>query len=241
MLDRLKPALHGLFQRLGFDIVRYDGRRYLNQKRIELIREREVNLVLDVGANRGQYALGLRRDGYAGRIVSFEPLTRAFATLEERAANDPTWECVEVALGSGDGEADLNVSENLWSSSFLPMAAVHEAAATSAAYVTTERVRVRTVDSIGIVQPGDRVYLKIDVQGLEASVLTGASATLANVEVVELELCFRELYSGQELVADLIERMMREGFYLTMLGGATFLAPESGELLSLDGIFVRRH
>jgi hypothetical protein len=78
MLDRLKPVLHGLFQRLGFDIVRYDGRRYLNQKRIELIREREVNRVLDVGANLGQCAFELRRDGYHGHIVSFEPLTRAF-------------------------------------------------------------------------------------------------------------------------------------------------------------------
>jgi FkbM family methyltransferase len=240
MLHQLKPALHGLFQRFGFDIVRYDGRRYLNQKRIELIRAREVNLVLDVGANLGQYAFELRRDGYHGRIVSFEPLTRAFTRLEVLAASDPNWECVQAALGSGESEEDLHVSENLWSSSFLPMAPVHQAAAPSSAYVTRERVRVRTIDSIGVVSASDRVYLKIDVQGLEASVLEGAQGALTQVEAVELELCLRELYSGQELLGDLVKRLRRVDFYPTMFGGASFLAPESGELLSLDGIFVRR-
>jgi FkbM family methyltransferase len=234
-----RSAVHRLVQRLGFDVVRYDGRRYLNRRRIELIRARGVNVVLDVGANLGQYAAELRRDGYAGRIVSFEPLAQAFAALEAQAGDDRQWECVQTALGSSDGEEVLNVSKNLWSSSFLPLAAIHEAAAPSSAYVGSERVQVRTIDSLGVLRPNDVGYLKIDVQGREASVLEGASRTLPRVAAVELELCVRELYDGQELLPDLIERMQRAGFYPTMLGGATLLDPASGELLSVDGIFVR--
>ena len=119
------------------------------------------------------------------------------------------------------------------------MSPAHNAAATSAAYVDSERVPVRTVDSLGLVAPGDRVYLKVDVQGFEARVLDGALATLRSTEAVELELSFRELYDGQELAGELIERLRREGFYLSMLGGAAFRDPQSGELLSLDGIFER--
>src|SRR4051794_18567254 len=56
-----------------------------------VLRMYRVNCVLDVGANRGQYATALRRAGYMGRIVSFEPVPDVFDELRRRAAGDPAW------------------------------------------------------------------------------------------------------------------------------------------------------
>lgn len=65
--------------------------RSLNATRRDLIRERRIEVVLDVGVNIGQYALKLRDDGYDGVIVSFEPLSDAYADLAAAAASDPGW------------------------------------------------------------------------------------------------------------------------------------------------------
>ena len=68
-----------------------------------------VNCVIDVGAHEGEYAKRLRAGGYAGRIVSFEPVPRAFAELEQAAAGDPDWHVHAVALGREDGTTTMNV------------------------------------------------------------------------------------------------------------------------------------
>ena len=75
-----------------------------------MLRELNVNCVLDVGANEGQYGQRLREAGYAGRIVSFEPLEVHVAPLRERAAADHNWKVFACALGDSDGEAEINVA-----------------------------------------------------------------------------------------------------------------------------------
>ena len=78
---------------------------------------RQIDLVIDVGANSGQYGGALRAAGYGGRILSFEPLAEAFATLSERCLDDPLWDCHCIAVGAGAGSAVLNVSRDLEASS----------------------------------------------------------------------------------------------------------------------------
>jgi FkbM family methyltransferase len=193
-----------------------------------------------VGAGIGQFAGWLRREGYAGRIVSFEPVGEAFSELEQRAAADPAWTCVNFGLAERDGDAVVNVAGNLWSSSLLPMTREHEAAAPASAYLGTERVRLARLDSLEVIRPEDRAYLKIDVQGAEGAVLDGAVGVFDRVVAAELELSLAELYEGQELLPALRERMHSEGFVLVWLGESVFRDPISDEILAVDGIFVRR-
>ncbi len=232
----VRRALH----RIGIDIVPYDGRRFVARRRIEVIRATGVSLVLDVGAGSGQFVGWLRGEGYGGRIVSFEPVEDAFSRLQRRAAADPLWTCVNVALGDRDGEAIVNVAGNLWSSSLLPMAREQEAAAPASAYVGTQTVRLARLDSLDLILPEDRAYLKIDVQGTEGPVLDGAAGVFDRVVAAELELSLVELYEGQELLPALRERMRAHGFALVWLGDSVFRDPASDEILTVDGIFVRR-
>jgi hypothetical protein len=55
--------------------------------------------------------------------------------------------------------------------SLLPMTERQEVASPESTYVAEESVRLARLDSLELVQPDDRVYLKIDVQGAEGAVL----------------------------------------------------------------------
>jgi FkbM family methyltransferase len=235
----MKEAVHRRLHRLGLDIVRYDGRHFVARKRIEVIENEGVTVVLDVGAGIGQFGTWLRDEGYNGRIVSFEPVPETFARLELRSAADPSWSPTNLALGDRDGKTVVNVAGNLWSSSLLPMTLAHEAAEPASAYVREESVRLARLDSLSVVEPNDRAYLKIDVQGAEHAVLDGAAGEFDRVVAVELELSLVELYRGQALLPVLHERMRTNGFSLVWLGDAIFRDPESDEILAVDGIFVR--
>ena len=235
----MKASVHRLLHQLGLDVVRYDGRRFVARKRIEVIESARANVVLDVGAGIGQFGGALREEGYKGRIVSFEPVQEAFAGLERRSASDPNWTAVNLALADADGESVVTVAGNLWSSSLLPMKPLHEKAVPMSAYVREESVRLTRLDSLAVVEAGERAYLKIDVQGVERAVLDGAAGMSDQVVAVELELSLVELYEGQALLPTLHEQMRNEGFALVWLGEAMFRDPPSDEILSVDGIFVR--
>src|SRR6185312_8827200 len=91
----------------------------LQYRRARDLKELGTTVVLDVGANAGQFAHEIREMGYTGRIVSFEPLGAAFGSLQKHARTDENHVCMQVALGDRDGITQINVSENLFSSSLL--------------------------------------------------------------------------------------------------------------------------
>lgn len=239
--ERAKRVVRGAAHRAGLELSRYRPEHLLYARRAAVLRERGIGIALDVGANTGQFAGVLRADGYRGRIVSFEPLPEAFAELARKAGADPAWECRPLALAARDGEAELHRAANSQSSSLLPMHKRHAAAAPRSAYVGSERVTVARLDSLReeLARPGDRVYLKLDVQGYELPVLRGATETLAQVEAVECELSLAPLYEGQALFPEVLEHLERAGFDLVLLE-RVFNDARTGRLLQLDGLFLRQ-
>jgi FkbM family methyltransferase len=226
---------------MGVEIGRYDPSQSAHARRMRLIDDAGVNVVFDVGANAGYYANELRGAGYAGRIVSLEPLRAAYAELERSAANDPRWNVYMVAAGEAEATAEINVTENSWSSSLLPSNAAYATTAPGLDVVGVERIRVRPLDAIAgeHVSAGDRVMLKLDVQGFELEVLRGATAMLEQVVLVEAELSLAELYGGQPLYREVIDHLGASGFDLVGLD-PHYSDPRTGYLLQMDGLFARR-
>ena len=72
-----------------YDVIRFDPSFHAGARHARLLRSKAINLIFDVGANAGQYAQEVRREGYGGNIVSFEPLPEAFSTLARLSARDP--------------------------------------------------------------------------------------------------------------------------------------------------------
>jgi FkbM family methyltransferase len=230
-----KIALRSFLYRRDFDLVRHP---YLSRLTATLA-WLDVDTVLDIGANIGQYASALRASGYRGRIVSCEPVSDAYAFLERRSRHDANWLIENVAVAATPGISKIQVSANSYSSSLRAVTDAHLHAAPDSAIVRTEEVQTTTVDELAAryaVRP-DHTLLKVDTQGYEAEVLAGATGLLASVAAVQLELSMVELYAGQQLFDDLVTRLREAGF--TLFGIEPGICdPDSGRLLQCDGLFV---
>jgi FkbM family methyltransferase len=230
-------------RRFGWDVHRFrPSQRPEMVSLVSMLKLHKVDLVFDIGANCGQYAAGLRGHGYQGRIISFEPLIASHSRLVEASKDDPQWIAADlIALGPEHGSATMNIAgNNSESSSFLPMLDVCVQAAPEAAYVGTETVSVLPLDDVSpeYVQPDNHVFLKLDVQGFEASVLDGAPITLARAIGIQIEMTFTRLYDGQPTFIQMFERIASSGFVPWGLLPA-FSHPKTGQVLQCDGVFFR--
>jgi FkbM family methyltransferase len=234
-----KTVIKSLLKQTGFELVKLPGRTLEN--RMKLLRTQGINLVLDAGANIGQYAGLLREIGYDQRIVSFEPLSAAYATLKAAADKDPNWEAVNVALGDMDGEIEINIAGgSSTSSSILDMLPAHTDIKPESAYVGKEPVSIYRLDTLfeRYYRPGDKVLLKIDTQGYEKNVLEGAYQVLPYIQGVQLEMSLAPLYEGEMLYQEMIAYLAGLGFTLFSVEPG-FTDKRTGRLLQMDGIFFR--
>lgn len=193
--------------------------------------------VIDVGANVGQYAGALRRDGYVGDIVSFEANPTSASELELNAAGDRRWRVEGVALGPEPGSTRLHVTVDSLSTSLLAPTADEQYEFMAEASGSTP-VEVRTLDSFALVGDGTPTLLKLDVQGYELEVLRGAVRTLGEVAAVECELSLVQLYDGQAMIEDVVGHLRAAGFRPVCLSRG-FTNPTSHEVIQVDGLFLR--
>lgn len=170
--------------------------------------------VLDVGANKGQFAVFALGLWPGCRVVAFEPLPGPFA--KARAATSAYAERVrleQVAVGSAEGTAEIRITSRDDSSSILPLSDTARRAFGVADTGRVERVPVRTLDAlVGGADLRAPVLLKIDVQGYEMEVLRGATATLRRLAAVYVEQSYVPLYEGQPLAAEVAGLLAEAGF-----------------------------
>lgn len=231
-------SIRNLIRGYGYDLVKYNPGCNPIARRVKLISQYKIDLVFDVGANTGQYATKLRGLGYRGRMVSFEPLTSAYKSLVSCASKDPLWETVNVALGNKDGKAEINIAGNSQSSSILDMLPSHTITAPDSAYVGKEEITIRKIDSIvdEYRRPENKLYLKIDAQGYEKTIIQGAENSLNKIIGIQLEASLIPLYRGEALLSDMIDFMSTKGYTLMSLEPG-YGDPSTGQLLQVDCIF----
>ena len=113
----IKANIKKLIRYLGFDLMRYNPQSTINARILKFLSTYNIDAVLDVGANIGQYALWLWESGYKGRIISFEPLLEVYQHLLINSKKDLNWIIVpRMALGNEEGEKFINIASNYVSS-----------------------------------------------------------------------------------------------------------------------------
>ncbi len=236
----LTSLLKDIFRRFGLEIGPYDLVFHPVERRMQLINFYQVDMIFDVGANRGQFVKEMRAHGYPGKVVSFEPMSGAYAELVQALRADRLWKGMQIALGDREGEAEINISGNSFSSSLLDLLPRHTQTAPASKYIGKEKIAIKRLDSLMPALYADKsLYLKIDTQGFEYAVLQGATNTLRNFAVgVQLELSAVPLYKDQKLFIEICQYLSSYGFTLMSIEPG-FSDPKTGQLLQFDGIFFK--
>lgn len=242
-MPRARKAVQAAAAHFGVEIRRANNSLDQHQQRAILLGRLGVTLVLDAGANIGQYAgTDLRRwTGYAGRIASFEPVAACYEACELASRDDPLWDVYHYGLSDVSSTATITVPQRATGLSSLQPATAAGLKLLAGCPVRTEEVDVRRLDDVidSVVQGDDDVLaLKIDVQGHEAAVLRGARSTIARVALVECELPLVTLYEDQATFEEMLRAFCDCGFVPVGVA-SNWVDRSTGFAMDADVFFVQ--
>ena len=245
-MSSLKRKIAHIAERLSGAIIVHPAELYQLPERMHLRRffkHFDVDCVFDVGANIGQYAMHLREEvNFKGTIISFEPMPRAAAQLEKRAASDPNWHVVQLALDREEGPATFNVMDSdTFSSLHMPLPDQPSAFHTQNVICQQIEVMRSTLavelpkwqEKFGFIHP----FLKMDTQGNDLAVFEGAGDAIAGFVGLQSELSFQTIYEGSPHFSEVLDLYSSKGFRLSALVSNT--AGIFPDLIEMDCIMYR--
>lgn len=227
----LKVLSHG-----DYRIALLRGRVAAAIEHERLLKTFRFQTVVDIGANRGQFALVSRHCFPEARIISFEPLStpaRQFLTV---LGADFGVTLHQVAIGKEAGEATIHVSGSDDSSSLLPITKLQSSLFSGTSEVRTETIQVEPLRKL--ITPSDieaPALLKVDVQGYELTTLQGCESLLGSFQYVLVECSFIELYEGQALADDVCVYLREHGFHLQGVHNVYY--DSTGRAIQADFLF----
>ena len=222
-----------ILRKLGYDLTRLETPDYIFQKLLKLY---NINKILDIGANKGQFAELMFLSGFKGKIISFEPQQQPFSLIPDK----PNWQKVNIALGNFNGKTIINISKYDVCSSILNNNQTLTGEYDAARYIAQEQIEVRKLDNIynQYVQEQDNVLLKLDVQGYERQVMLGSQEFISNhVKGMYVEMHTEPLYENEPPMEDQISYIKKKGFELVAIH-SDFIT-NSGKTLGYNGLFFK--
>ena len=136
------------------------------------------DVVLDIGANTGEFIINAKKIFPSAKIIAFEPVKSCFNELKNRFENKPNITLYNVALGSENKRGEIFVSD------FSPSSSIVRPDGNS----KTEEIDIKRLDEYrDLIKEKDKVFIKIDVEGFELEVLKGAESLLQGADWIYVE------------------------------------------------------
>ena len=204
-------------QKIGIAINFYPPPGSFERQLRDLLAQMEINVMLDVGAFVGNYAKELRDVGYKGRIISFEPVPASYDQLKARMQHDPLWFGQQFGLSDENRQAQMNTFGRGDFNSLLTLRKdSEEAYRLDPSLRSQTAIQLRRLDAVlpqlieGIQSP--RIFMKIDTQGHDVSVVRGAAGVLDKILGLQSELPAVQIYDGMTSMSEVLEYYSGCGF-----------------------------
>lgn len=233
----LKKTVRRIFNGLGYEIVPMRDVPHHSWMGVG----RGWDVLLDVGANRGDFYASFKETLGVEAAHLFEPLPSEFAVLQQRFAGNQAVHLHNMALGSENGSASFHVGvEHAPSSSLLASTEVNDALFPQTKAKTQITVPIRRLDDVVPAHELDskRTFIKLDVQGYEQVVLAGGQEVLKKCDAALVEVQLENLYVGQADFLGLVQTMRSAG--LEYQGNYSQVYGDTGRCLYIDALFLRR-
>lgn len=196
----------------------------------------DCHTVVDIGANRGQFALAARGLYPEAQIFSFEPLVEPAEKFKRVFEHDSQVRLFGVAVGAHSATSAIHISARDDSSSLLPIGKEQNRIFPGTQEVCSREVDVCRLDDMlsdeEVVSPA---LLKLDVQGFELEVLRGCEQLLPCFSWIYCECSFVELYEGQSLADEVIAWLRERGVVLRGVYNMSY--DSDGKAVQADFLF----
>lgn len=210
------------------------------------LRAQNIDLIIDIGANKGQSRDLYREHGFTGEIISLDPVPSLQDILQAKAKKDPHWSVLPpLALGDKNGEIEFNVCDEATDlSSILPSSESLKTALPNAKNMHSVKVEMKTLDrlfeelEISHNISSKKIFIKIDAQGAEKMILESGQKALEKTHGLQVEMSLFPLYEGEALYDELLQMITKAGFQPHMLVETNF-SRRLNRQLQIDGIFYK--
>jgi FkbM family methyltransferase len=241
-IDGTKSQINELLSKFGYEIKLNNKKKSFNLVFNSLIKEKKINLVLDIGANEGSFISYLLKNNYKEKIIAFEPLLKVYQKLSEKFHKYPNIILENCAVGNINLEnIEINISKNLVSSSVLNICPSHLNSEPDSTYTGSQKTKLITINDYAkknnIIFKKQNTLIKIDTQGFEYEVLLGCMDISNNVSLINIELSLIKLYENQKLMHEIMKILYDNNFVMYHFS-PVFRNLDNGQVLQVDGLFV---
>lgn len=224
-----------------FNFVLTRAKNVLPKEKLAAARQlvlKNCDLVVDIGANNGQWIVEVRSHGYNGNAICIEPLKKNYDKL--KVVNSYNTVAINCAVGNKNGYIYINQSSNDGrSSSILKLDDYHINAAPKIKYIGKEKVKIAKLSKILETNTHKKIFVKIDTQGYEFEVLKSINKkNLKRIYAFEIETNLVSTYKKLTLIEDVIKFLRIRGYRPLRIENG-FGLPNFGQQLQVDILFVK--
>ncbi len=225
----MKEFVRKIIKLLGYEIKKKKTNFFLKNK---------IDLIIDVGAHKGEFAIETLKENFKGTIISFEPQPQIYKTLLENSRKYNNWHIHErCGIGKKNKNLNLNIMNESTCSSFFAPTKNLLTIDPNTKIVKKEKTKILSLNNLFLknYKIKKNTFLKIDTQGYDKFVLDGASKILKKILYVQMELAIEPLYKSEVNYERMIKYMKKRGFIIWNLGGV--IENLKGKSMSFDIIF----
>ncbi len=237
-----KIWIRSVVRKMGYQISRLEPGVDANNATTEQQRllGNDVSIIFEVGAADGRDCLDYAQRYPNAKVHAFEPMPGNFAKLAQKSHENTRITAHQMALSDEVGTTDFFVAE--WDDASSLLKSENTGSTFDAYHKTKQRisVSVNTIDNICQQHSIDLIdLLKIDAQGAELKIITGAHNILSRsaVRVIYCEIQFIRLYQNAARFDEIWSLLSSYGYRLHNIYDLVY--NHRGEICWGDAIFVR--